>query len=94
MKLTPNEFKILRRDLPAVDSLFRKGLLAAVGGRVVVTDAGNAILQEHQKHISLVRSQAGRAGGPARAESLTPKRRKQIARAGAEAKHGKKGGTE
>jgi hypothetical protein len=93
-KLTPTEFKILRRDLAAVNKLFRQGLIALIGGRVEVTDAGSSILQDHQKHISQVRSQAGRAGGPARAEALTPKRRKQIARAGAEAMRNKKGGTE
>lgn len=92
--LSPTEFKILRRDLPAVNALFRRGLVALIGGKVEVTDAGNTLLQSHQKHISQVRSQAGRAGGPARAEALTPKRRKQIAQAGAEAMHSKKGGTE
>jgi hypothetical protein len=93
MKLTPTEFKILRRDLPAVNALFRRGLVALISGRVEVTDAGKAILQDHQKHISQVRSQAGRVGGPARAEALTPKRRKQIAQSGAQALHSK-GGTE
>jgi hypothetical protein len=90
-KLTPTEFKILRRDLAAVNALFRRGLIGMKGGQVIVLDAGEAVLQEHQKHISQVRAQAGRAGGPARAEALTPKRRKQIARAGAEAKHSKGG---
>lgn len=93
MKLTPTEFKILRRDLPAVNTLFRHGLIALISGRVEVTDAGSIVLQQHKKHISLVRSKAGREGGPARAEALSPKRRKQIARAGAEAKH-EKGGKE
>ena len=39
-KLSPKELLILRRDLPAVNALFRGGLIAVVGGRVVVTDAG------------------------------------------------------
>ncbi len=91
MKLTPTEFKILRRDLPAVNALLRRGLIGLKGGQLTVLDAGKSILDEHAKHISQVRSQAGRVGGPARAEALTPKRRKQIAQAGAEAKHGKDG---
>jgi hypothetical protein len=94
VKLTPTEFKILRRDLPAVNALLRHGLIGMKGGQLIVLDAGQAILREHTKAVSEARSKAGRAGGSARAEVLTPKRRKQIAQAGAEAMHSKKGGTE
>lgn len=90
MKLLPEESRILRRDLAAVDGLFRKGMLSLVGARVVVTDAGQTILDEHKKAVSVARSKAGRVGGSARAEALTPKRRKQIARSGAIAMHAEK----
>lgn len=92
MKLSPEESRILRRDLAAVDGLFRKGMLSLVGGRVVVTDAGQTILDAHKKAVSLARSKAGRVGGPeaakARVAATTKKQRKQIAKHAAEVRHG------
>jgi hypothetical protein len=44
-----------------------------------------------QDEVRRVMASLGKKGGPARAESMTPERRKEIAAKGAEARWGKKG---
>lgn len=86
MNLTKEESIILRRQVSAVDSLFRKGLLTVGGAHVELSEAGRAWLTADAERIRLAKSRGGQKGGPARAESLTFKQLQKIARKGGRAK--------
>lgn len=83
MNLTPEESRILRRQVSAVDTLFRKGLLAVgPGGRVTLTTSGASWIAQDDERIREAKSRGGKKGGPARAEALTYRQLQKIGRMG------------
>lgn len=83
MKLSPEESRILRRELPAVRALIDKGLITGSG---ILTAAGQKWIDEvYPALLKAARSKGGEAGGTARAKLPRP-RLVQIANMGNEAK--------
>lgn len=86
MNLTLTESRILRREVSAVDGLFRKGLLTVrAGAHVELSESGRQWLAADAERVRLARIAAGKSGGTARADTLSRKERVKIARKGAAA---------
>lgn len=79
--LTPEESRILRRELPAVAGLISKGLIDSSGA---LTAAGQQWITDYTEAVRQSRA----AGGGHR--NIGPRKRKQIARKAAQAKYSKK----
>jgi hypothetical protein len=82
MKLSTEEIRILRRELVAVRGLIDKGLISGVGS---LTAAGERWLVQDKERIRQARSEAGKKGGPARADALSRRERVRIATQGSRA---------
>lgn len=78
LKLTAEESKILRLQLPAVRALIDKGLITSAG---ILTASGQRWVDEdYPALLRAARQKGGNAGGEARAESLTRTERVKIAK--------------
>lgn len=86
MNLTPTESRILRRELAAVDVLFKKNLITLSSNtHVELTEAGRAWIAQYKERLRQARASAGKAGGTVRGETLSRAERVKIARKGSKA---------
>ena len=77
-KLTPEEIRILRKQVHGTGNLAKLGL-------IVVTEAGRQFIAQDDARILKDKSRAGTVGGPARADALTDKQLRKIAAKGGRA---------